>query len=353
MIQAVELLQDLVRISSPSGQEDAVVARLEDAFRTLGWTPERRGRNLTATLDGGAGPLLLLNSHTDTVPVGEEWTKDPLAARIEDGKIYGRGTNDAKGCLTAMILGAANAFKTNTPKGRLILAATCEEEVLGQGLEKLLPEIPRPDAAVVGEPTGLRPAVAQKGLIVLEITAAGRSAHAAHSGGVNAVEIAARDVLALSKLRFEKSHPALGLPTLNVTQINGGTRHNVVPDRCKLVVDIRTTPDYAPDEIVAFVRSAVEGSVFVRSSRLGSVETDPGHAVVRAALAANPAAKAYGSPTLSDWVFLKGIPTVKAGPGESKRSHTPDEYLEVSELEAGIVFYEKLIRNYFEQAAAK
>lgn len=281
MSQAVDLLRDLVRIPSPSGREDAVVARLEDAFRALGWTPEKRGRNLTATLDGGSGPLLLLNSHTDTVPVGAEWTKDPLAAEIVDGRIYGRGTNDAKGCLVAMILGAARAFEKNAPKGRVILAATCEEEVLGQGLEKLLPELPRPDAAVIGEPTGLRPAVAQKGLIVLEITASGRSAHAAHGGGVNAIEIAARDALALSKLRFDKAHPALGPATLSVTQISGGTSHNVIPDRCKLVVDIRTTPDTPVDEIVARVRAAVEGSVFVRSSRLGSVETDPAHAVVR------------------------------------------------------------------------
>lgn len=350
-MNAVSLLQDLVRIPSPSGQEDAVVDRLEDAFRTLGLTPEKKGRNLTALLDGGPGPLLLLNSHTDTVPVGEEWTRDALAAEIVDGRIYGRGTNDAKGCLTAMILGAAKAFQANAPKGRVLLAATCEEEVLGQGLEKLLPELPRPDAAVVGEPTGLQAAVAQKGLIVLEITAAGRSAHAAHGGGVNAVEMAARDVVALSKLSFDRAHPALGVPSLNVTQISGGSRHNVIPDRCKLVVDIRTTPRWAPEEIVERVRAASEGTVSVRSSRLGSVETDPAHAVVQAALAANPAAKAYGSPTLSDWVFLKGIPTVKAGPGDSRRSHTPDEYLEVAELEAGVLFYERLIRAYFEKAA--
>ncbi len=351
MIGAVELLQDLVRIPSPSGQEDAVVARLEDAFRALGLKPERHGRNLTAVLDGGEGPLLLLNSHTDTVPVGEEWTKEPLSATIEDGRIYGRGTNDAKGPLTAMILGASRAFSIDAPKGRVLIAASCEEEVLGQGLEKLLPLLPRPDAAVVGEPTGLRPAVAQKGLIVLEITAVGRSAHAAHGGGVNAIEAAARDVLALSKLRFEKRHAALGSPSLHVTQINGGARHNVIPDRCKLVVDIRTTPDYAIDEIVGAVKAAVEGDVHVRSSRLGSVETDPAHAVVQAALRANPAAKAYGSPTLSDWVFLKGIPTVKVGPGESKRSHTPDEYIEVAELEAGVAFYERLIREYFAKAS--
>jgi acetylornithine deacetylase len=352
-MNAVSLLQDLVRISSPSGQEDAVVARLEEAFRTLGWTPVKTGRNLTATLDGGDGPLLLLNSHTDTVPVGEDWTKDPLAAKVEDGRIYGRGTNDAKGCLTAMILGAAAAFERNAPKGRVLLAASCEEEVLGQGLEKLLPTLPKPDAAVVGEPTGLQPAVAQKGLIVLEITAAGRSAHAAHGGGVNAINISARDALALAKLEFVKPHAALGRPSLNVTQIAGGARHNVIPDRCKLTVDIRTTPGYTVDEIVDAVRGAVEGTVHVRSSRLGCVETNPNHPIVKAALAANPGSRTYGSTTLSDWVFLKDVPTVKVGPGDTRRSHTPDEYLEVSELEAGVLFYERLIRNYFEQAAAK
>lgn len=353
MSHAVELLQDLVRLPSPSGKEEAVVARLESAFRELGWKPDVSGRNLTTMLDGGEGPLLLLNSHTDTVPIGEEWTKDPLAANIENGRIYGRGTNDAKGCLVAMVLGAAAAYKTRAPRGRVMIAASCEEEVLGQGLEKLLPTLPRPDAAVVGEPTGLQPAVAQKGLIVLEITAAGRAAHAAHGGGVNAVEAAARDVLALCGLAFERAHHALGLPSLNVTQISGGARHNVIPDRCKLVVDIRTTPDYSADEIVALVRATAKGDVFVRSARLESVETDPNHPIVKAALAANPHAKTYGSPTLSDWVFLKGVPTVKVGPGDSRRSHTPDEYLEVGELEAGVLLYETLIRNYFEQAAAK
>ena len=353
MSRAVALLQDLVRLPSPSGKEEAVVARLEAEFKELGWKPRVSGRNLTTTLDGGEGPLLLLNSHTDTVPVGEEWTKDPLAANIEDGRIYGRGTNDAKGCLTAMILGAAAAFKTRAPKGRVMIAASCEEEVLGQGLEKLLPNLPRPDAAVVGEPTGLKPAVAQKGLIVLEITAHGRAAHAAHGGGVNAVEAAARDVLALSGLAFDREHASLGRPSLNVTQILGGARHNVIPDRCKIVLDIRTTPEYSADEIVARVRETAKGEIFVRSSRLGSVETDPDHPIVKAALAANPHSKPYGSATLSDWVFLKGVPTVKVGPGDTRRSHTPDEYLEVAELEAGVLYYERLIRNYFEQAALK
>ncbi len=351
-MNAVGLLRELVAISSESGKEDAVVSRLEAVFKELGWSPIRSGRNLHAML-GSQGPLLLLNSHTDTVPVGENWTKDPLSAAIEDGKIYGRGTNDAKGCLTAMILGAANAFAKNAPKGRVCVAATCEEEINGHGLETLIKELPRPDAAVVGEPTGLQPAVAQKGLMILEITAAGRSAHAAHGGGVNAIDAAAKDVLALSGLSFDRAHPSLGRPTLAVTQISGGTRHNVIPDRCKLVVDIRTTPDYAPEEIVAQVKSLARGEVSVRSQRLVSVATEVSEPVVKAAVAAKPGAKPYGSPTLSDWVFLKGIPTVKAGPGDSKRSHTPDEYLEVAELEEGVLFYESLIRRYFELASGK
>lgn len=347
-MKAVELLQELVRTPSESGKEEAMVARVADAMSELGLKPEVRGRNVTATLVGGDGPLLLLNSHTDTVPVGNGWTMDPLAANIVDGKLYGRGSNDAKGCLTAMLLGAAAAFKTKAPKGKVMLAFSCEEEVLGQGLEKLLPDLPKPDAAVVGEPTGLSPAVAQKGLLLLEVTAAGRSAHAAWGGGVNAVEAAARDVLALAKLSVPGEHPVLGKTSLHVTQISGGQRHNVIPDSCKLVVDIRTVPSVSPEDIIALVKRSVEGQVSVRSNRLNSVETDPAHPIVKAALAANPTGKAYGSPTLSDWVFLKGIPTVKAGPGVSKRSHTPDEYLEVGELEAGVTFYEGLIRRYFE-----
>ena len=347
-MNAVELLRELVRIPSESGHEDAVVTRLEALFESFGWQPRREGRNLW-TLLGETGPLLLLNSHTDTVPAGEGWTHPPLAAELEQGRIYGRGANDAKGCLTAMILAAQRVFKAPGVRGRLCLAATCEEEINGQGLQQLLPSLPSPDAAVIGEPTGLAPAVAQKGLLVLELTNIGRSAHAAWGGGDNAIEAAARDVLALSGLNFERAHPILGRPSLHVTQIQGGLRHNIIPDRCRLVVDIRTTPNYTPAEIVAQVRAAVKGEVTVRSQRLEAVSTDTSHPIVQAALRANPKAAPYGSPTLSDWVFLKGIPTVKAGPGDSHRSHTPDEFIEIAELEAGVTFYEELIRRYFAQ----
>ena len=251
-MKSVDLLREVIRIPSESRNEDAVVARLESAMRELGLSPKVSGKNLTAMLDGGDGPLLLLNSHTDTVPVGLGWTRDPLAANIEDGKIYGRGSNDAKGCLVAMILAAQKAFQTNAPKGRVLIAASCEEEVLGQGLEKLLPELPKPDAAVVGEPTGLKAAVAQKGLLLLEIIASGRSAHAAHGGGVNAVEAAARDVLALSKLQIPGAHPALGVTSLHVTKISGG-----VCVRVASVVHV-----YGGDYVMALVSWQVDRAAY-------------------------------------------------------------------------------------------
>jgi acetylornithine deacetylase len=333
------LLKDLVSIPSESGKEEAVVARVAGEMESLGLKPVVSGRNVTALLDGGDGPLLLLNSHTDTVPVGSGWSRDPLG-ELDGDRLYGRGSNDAKGCVSSMLHGAFHAFKSRAPKGKVLLAFSCEEEVLGQGLEKLLHTLPK-----------LSPAVAQKGLLLLEVLASGRSAHAAWGGGVNAVEAAARDVLALSRLAIPGEHPVLGKTSLAVTQISGGQRHNVIPDSCKLVVDIRTVPSVPPEHIIALVKRSVEGQVNVRSNRLGSVETDPAHPIVKAALAANPTGKAYGSPTLSDWVFLKGIPTVKAGPGDSTRSHTPDEYLEAGELEAGAAFYQELIHRYFEGAA--
>lgn len=347
MTDAAQLLRDLVRIPSESGSEDGVLELLEAEFRALGLSPARAGRSLYAVL-GEGGDLLLLNSHVDTVPVGEGWTKPPLGAELADGRLYGRGSNDAKGCVAAMLLGAARAYAKNPPQGRVALAFGCEEETTNRGIADLLAHLPKPDAAVVGEPTGLRPAVAQKGLLLLTVTAKGRSAHAAWGGGVNAVHTAAKDILALASVSFEREHPILGRPTLQVTQVQGGERHNVIPDRCKLVVDIRTTPSYAPEEIVALVERTVEGEVEVRSRRIQSVDTPVEHRIVRAALTANPRAEPFGSPTVSDWAFLKGIPAVKAGPGDSRRSHTPDEYLTISELEQGVEFYERLVRAYHE-----
>jgi acetylornithine deacetylase len=348
---AVGLLRELVAIPSESGHEERVVERLEAVFRALGWQPRRQGRNVYALLGDGQGPLLLLNSHTDTVPVGEDWSRGPFG-ELADGRIYGRGSNDAKGCLVAMILGTARHLEKGG-RGRVCVAATCEEEVMGEGLGTLLPELPRPDAALVGEPTGLQPAVAQKGRLVLEVTAHGRSAHAAHSGGVNAIMRLVPDLSALSEPGLDRMDPLLGPTTVAVTQIQGGTRQNVIPDRCTCVVDIRLTPAYAPGEIVALLRERVKGEVRVCSDRLGPVQTPTDHELVQAVLRARPGAVPYGSPTLSDWVFLREIPTVKIGPGESLRSHTPDEFITVDELLQGVLFYERFLSEWTGQPHAR
>lgn len=342
----VGLLKELVRQPSESGHEQATFDLLEAEYRRQGWRTVRGAKSLHAII-GEAGNLLMYVSHADTVPVGQGWTKPPLEAYEEEGRIYGRGANDAKACVAAMLAGAAAAFSARPPAGRLCLAVTAEEETTGAGMRELLGLAPRPDAAVVGEPTNLAPAVAQKGLLLLTVTSRGRSAHAAWGGGDNAVLSAARDALALAELSFDRDHPALGLPSVAVTQVRGGERHNVIPDLCELTVDVRTTPAYRAEELLGLVRAKVRGEVAVRSSRYEAVDTDPGQAVVAAALAANPGVPAFGSPTVSDWAFLKGLPAVKAGPGDSRRSHTPDEYVLAEEAEEGALYYERLIRAYF------
>ncbi|TBR18472.1 M20/M25/M40 family metallo-hydrolase, partial [bacterium] len=287
MSDPLEVLRRLVSTASVSGGEEAVAGQLEGVMRDSGYKPQRAGRNVFGRL-GEGGKTLLLVSHLDTVPVGEGWTKPADGSLLEDGKLYGRGSNDAKGCLTAMVLGAARAYAQDAPAGRVVVAATCEEETSNKGIAELLPLLGDVDAAVVGEPTGLEPAVAQKGLLLLHVTAKGRAAHSAWGVGVNAVHAAGKDIVALSETKFDRVHPVLGVPSLQVTQVEGGTRHNVIPDRCRLVVDIRTTPYYPPAELVAIVRERVSGEVEIRSERLKSVDVDPGHPVVRAALAARP-----------------------------------------------------------------
>lgn len=344
-MEAKALLTRLVRIPSLSGEEGEIVDFLEEVFRSLHWQPFRSGRNLYTIL-GDAGPLLLLNSHTDTVPVGEGWTHHPYGEE-HAGRLYGRGANDAKGCLTAMILGAAAAVSSRPIPGRICLAATCEEERLGQGLEALRPLLPNIDAAVVGEPTSLNPAVAQKGLLLLEITCRGQAAHVAWGGGVNAIRLAAEELLALYQLPFVREHPFLGKTTLEVTMISGGERHNIIPERCELLLDIRYTPSYTAAEIVEQIRKIVRSAIRVRSDRFAPVATPLDHPLLQVALAVRPEATPFGSPTLSDWVFLRDVPTVKVGPGDSRRSHTADEYLELEELYQGIAFYRSLILKYF------
>lgn len=343
----VALCRALVRVPSPSGEEEAAAALLHGWLAERGLDPRRVGRNVWCAVGPADAPTLLLCSHIDTVPVGEGWTRPPLEALQEGERIYGRGANDAKGCVAAM----AHALLRlrDAREVRVVLGVTCEEET-GRpgGILDLLPALPAPGAAVVGEPTGLVPVHAQKGLLALDARARGREAHAARpEEGRNAVHAAARAIVALSELRFERASEELGAPSLQVTVVKGGERKNVIPGGCSFSIDVRTTPEYTPEELAERIRAAMgpEVELEVRSLRLRAKSTPRDHPIIRAAVEATGRAS-VGSPTVSDWALMGELPAVKLGPGESPRSHTPDEYVTETELRRGVEVYEALARRW-------
>jgi acetylornithine deacetylase len=312
----------------------------------------RIGNNLCLSL--GDGPrTLLMNSHLDVVPPPENHPDDPFKAVEQDGMVYGRGSVDAKASVSSMIVALLSLARDGyRPRhGKVILALTVCEEMGGvdNGLETILPVLPRPDAAIVGEPTEMEPCIAQKGLLILRMISIGETAHAARAAlGINAIEGAAEDIMRLKTLKFDRIHSTLGEVTMTVTTIEGGTARNVVPDRCVTYLDIRTTPEYEHQELVQLVQQHVKSHIEVHSERLVPVDTSASESIVRACIESNPGAVAFGSPTLSDWIYLKGIPTVKMGPGDSRFSHRADEHVAVAELHRGVAIYRDVIQSYFQ-----
>jgi len=339
---------------SVSGDEGALAALLAERLARHGVRPLRLGSSLLATL--GSGPLILLDTHLDTVPPGPGWTRGPWMVRREGERVYGLGSNDAKASVAAMAA-AFLAFREAELPFTLALALVEAEETRGTGTEAVLAELARrgerPAAAVVGEPTGLDVAVAQKGLLVLELVARGDACHAAHAralGAENAARRLARDLVALEAVDLGPAHPRLGPVTLEPTALRAGTARNVVPAEASAVLDVRTTPALAPRAVVERVAQAVESEVRVLSDRLVPRETDERSTLVAAALAARPGARLYGSSTLSDLVFMEGIPAIKCGPGSSERSHTADEFVLAGEILDGARFYARLIGAWAEAA---
>ncbi|MDP2306116.1 MAG: M20/M25/M40 family metallo-hydrolase [Pseudomonadota bacterium] len=346
MTDPVALLRDLVAARSPSREEGPAVEVMEAWLRANAPGAERIrvDRNLAAVVDSGVpGPTLLLVSHLDTVPATAAWSRDPWVPTVEGGRMYGLGANDAKGCCAAM----AVAFAAARPRrGKLVLATVCEEEVGRGGLEIFLPLLPPADHAIVGEPTGLDVAVAQNGLLILDCDANGRAGHAARPHlADNAIYKAARDILALEALVLDRVHPAAGRTTHAVTVVSGGDRHNVIPDRVRYTVDLRTTPSYTHAELAEIVRGVVGATVTVRSDRFRPVETPSDAPVLAAALRARPQARTFASPTLSDWAHLVGVAAIKWGPGLSEVSHTADEWVELAMVEAAAVAYGAVIAD--------
>ena len=349
----IELLAKLTAIPSVSRQEGAIADAVSAELAAAGLTVRRVGHNVWCELGDAPRPRLLLNSHLDTVPPGSAWSADPCTPRLEGERLTALGANDAKGCLTAMItaIGSLQRLRATGERlgGTLLLALTAEEEISGNGLGSVLDEIRPIDAAVVGEPTGLVPMIAQRGLLVLRGTARGRSMHPANAvpgRSDNAIVHAARDLLALETFDWGPPHPLLGRCHANVTRIQGGIANNVIPDACEFMLDIRTTPLESHAALSARLQRALTSELRVHSDRLAPIETAADAAIVRAVLQVLPKTTPAGSASMSDMVFLRDIPAVKFGPGDTARSHTPDEYITRSELEAGAAAYEQIVRAY-------
>ncbi len=345
--EVLQLLERLIATPSLSRQEDATATLLFEFLAHKGLKPQRQGHNVwvVAPQVDPSQPVLVLNSHHDTVPPVEGWQRHPFQPQREGDRLYGLGSNDAGGPLVALVATFLEVAKWSARTFNLVLALTAEEEVSGAGgvaaiLDRLSPVGGMPHAGVVGEPTSLRMATAERGLFVVDAQAVGKSGHAAYDGGINAIYEAMADIEWLRTYQFPKKSELLGPVRMSVTQIEAGTRHNVVPDRCRFVIDVRTNDCYTNEEVWEVMQAHCRSQLVPRSLRLQPSRIDPDHPLVQAARRIG--LECYGSLTLSDQALMP-FPTVKMGPGDSLRSHTADEYIQLSELQEGIVRYIDLL----------
>ena len=340
--RAVELLKHLIATPSVSRSEEQAANVMEQAIRDLGFQPRREANNVWA-LDPHFDenrPTLLLNAHIDTVKPVATWTRNPYCPEQDGDVLYGLGSNDCGGGLVSLLQVFAWLTAKEQPYN-VIYLASAEEEVSGKdGISRVLPLLPPVEVAIVGEPTGMQPAIAEKGLMVLDVVAHGTSGHAARGEGVNAIYEALEDLHFLHTHKFRKVSDLLGPTIMNVTMIHAGTQHNVVPDRCEMVVDIRTNEFYQNEFVFEFLKKHLKSEVTARSFRLHSSRIDPHHPIVRRCKSMG--LKPFGSPTLSDQALMS-FPSLKLGPGESSRSHSADEFIRISEIAAAIETYIRLL----------
>jgi len=345
MTHSLSLLQKLIRTPSYSRAEEGSAELLMDTLRYRGLRPHRLYNNVWVPSQHWREdrPTLLLNSHHDTVGVVAGWQRDPHGADMTAGQLFGLGSNDAGASLVSLLACFLHFESRGHCPFNLVFAASAEEEVSGkQGMEALRDELPPVDLAIVGEPTQLQMAIAEKGLLVIDGTAYGSAGHAARNEGENALYIALEDIQTLRTYCFAKTSPFLGPVQLTVTQINAGSRHNVVPDRCAFVIDVRSTEQYSNEEIFEMLQQLTRSDLRARSFRLRPSGLRSDHPIVRAGR--DLGLRSFGSPTMSDQALMP-FPSLKIGPGDSARSHTADEYICISEIKEGIELYERLITS--------
>lgn len=341
--EAIDTLKGMISRPSFSRDEAAVADFLQQTWQAAGHTVHRKGNNLwivSPDFDLNK-PTLLLNSHIDTVKPASGWTKDPFnPEESDDEKLYGLGSNDAGASVVSLYAAFTELIRKEQPYN-LIFLASCEEEVSGKnGLESVLADLPPITFAIVGEPTGMQPAVAEKGLMVLDCVAIGKAGHAARNEGINAITLAMKDIEWFNTYQFPEKSDFLGPVKMSVTIIHAGTQHNVVPDRCEFVVDIRTNEFYPNEKLFELIQEQVGCQVKARSYRLNSTRTDLSHPFVQRAVMMGK--EPFGSPTLSDQALMP-FPSVKCGPGNSARSHAADEYIGLIEIREAIDTYVRLL----------
>ncbi len=342
---ALDLLKKLISTPSMSKEEEKTASRIEEFFRERNIPFSRHLNNVWSRNQyfDPTKPTLLLNSHHDTVKPSAAYTKDPFVPVIEDGKLYGLGSNDAGGPLVALLAAYECFYYRSDLPFNLVMAATAEEEISGKnGIEALLEKMPPISFGIVGEPTSLDMAVAEKGLLVIDCLTRGKAGHAAREEGENAIYKAMADIAWFRDFEFPRISETLGRMKMSLTVLNAGSQHNVVPDECRFTVDIRVTDAYSLEETLEIIKSHVQCEVTPRSVRLRSSGIPATHPLYEAAIELG--LKPYGSPTLSDQALMP-FPTIKLGPGDSARSHTADEYIHLSELFDGIRVYTELLEK--------
>ncbi len=343
---AIQLLKNLIETPSFSEEEDATAALIIAWFTTHDIPYQRKDHNIWAVNNSfrESKPTLLLNSHHDTVQPNKGYTKDPFQATVEDGKLYGLGSNDAGGALVSLLATFTYYYHQEDLQYNLVFVASAEEENSGPlGLHSILPLLPKIDVAIVGEPTLMQLAIAEKGLVVFDAIVKGTPSHAAHPNTDNAIYNTISVLEWFQNYRFKKTSEVLGDVKMTVTQINAGVQHNAVPAEVTLVIDVRVNDAYTNQEICNILSSESPcTSITPRGIRLNSSAIPADHALVKAGIALGR--KTYGSPTLSDQAVLS-CPSLKLGPGDSTRSHTADEFIYISEIEEGIRIYIELLKQ--------
>ena len=342
--EAVELLKELIAIPSISREETKAADRLEAFMTEKGLKTHREGNNIwtmNEPLDSNK-PTLLLNAHIDTVKPAASWQHDPFTPAVEDGKLYGLGSNDCGGGLVSL-LQAYRILKDHNLPYNLVYLASAEEEVSGKdGISRVIPLLPKIDVAIVGEPTSMQPAIAEKGLMVIDAVAHGKSGHAARDEGENAIYIALDDIEWIRNHKFRNKSELLGDTKMTVTVAHAGTQHNVIPDTCEFTIDVRTNEHYQNEFLFVYLQKHLKSELKARSFRLSSSSIPIDHPLVRKCI--EMGMKPFGSPTLSDQALMPW-PSMKLGPGNSSRSHTAEEYICLSEISDAIFNYVKILRE--------